>query len=94
MAEEISPGRRLARAARDKLLAERAGDPNVIGAGYGMRRRGGETTDEPVLGVYVVRKKRPEDLSPSELLPTEVETDLGTIAVDVVQTGVVRALGG
>jgi hypothetical protein len=81
--------------AKEQVLQQHGDDPNVNGAGIGLRTRAGELTDEPVVVVFVI-KKRPEALVPrARLLPRSIEVDGRTWGVDVVETGhVVTGVGG
>ncbi len=57
--------------------------PGVIAVGVGFRRRGGITTDELALIVSVLKKKRPDEIDPRELIPPEIDG----IPVDIQETG-------
>ncbi|WP_320672815.1 hypothetical protein [Patulibacter defluvii] len=75
---------RLARAG--EALLERFGhDRNITGVGVGYRRRGGLTTDEPVVTVMVRKKRRPSLLSRARLIPRRIEVDGQSCATDVLQ---------
>jgi hypothetical protein len=74
----------------DDLLAvkERAVErllalPGVTGVGLGGRVRGGRPVDEPVLKVFVERKRPVAELAPDEVLPAEIEG----YGVDVSEAG-------
>jgi hypothetical protein len=61
---------------------ELAGNPHVVGVGFGYKERGGVTTQELALRVYVREKKPPSALSPDELVPREllgIQTDVITV---------------
>jgi hypothetical protein len=60
---------------------------NVIGVGIGLRKRGGEYTDEVVLVVMVKKKLPATQLSSNDLLPLEIEG----VPVDVQELGEIRA---
>jgi hypothetical protein len=45
--------------------------PGVVGVGYGLRERGGVTTDEVAFRVYVREKKGVAELGPDEVIPPE-----------------------
>lgn len=62
---------------------------NVIGVGVGFRERGGKPTDEVALIVNVTRKLSGDQVAPEDLIPSEIEG----VAVDVHETGEIRALG-
>jgi hypothetical protein len=64
--------------------------PSVTGIGYGWRRRGGDVTEDPVIRIYVDRKRPPESLSRDEMLPTEIDgipTDVIELAPGRLQVG-------
>lgn len=79
--------RRAAAAARGRVLDAFAGDPNVVGGGFGRRTVRGERTDEPASVIYVIRKLPAAELPDSALLPRVVQVERLSIAVDVVETG-------
>lgn len=56
--------------------------PGVHSANSGIRYRNGQKTGEPALRVYVLRKKRLDELSPRERVPPEI---LG-IPTDVIES--------
>ena len=55
--------------------------PGVHAVGVGAKVVGGKKTDELAITVFVVRKKKPEELAKEERVPTEIEG----IKTDVVQ---------
>lgn len=62
-------------------------DPNVVGAGFGQRTKGGKPTGQPALVIYVMRKA-PERLLPlSLILPRQLYVGRTAIDVDVLETG-------
>jgi hypothetical protein len=61
---------------------------NVVGVGIGLRERGGERTDEPVIVVSVTRKVPPSMLDLEDTIPQELEG----VPVDVQAIGEPRAL--
>ena len=73
-------------------------DPNVVGLGSGYKTRGGYTTDEPALLIYVISKIPAPKLPASRWLPPKlvVYNPLTgrdqEIITDVVETGPVFAL--
>jgi hypothetical protein len=70
-----------------KRAAARLGKlPGVHIVGIGGREKGGMPTGQLVLKVYTEKKRRPEELSPSELIPDEIEG----LRTDVVETGSFR----
>jgi hypothetical protein len=89
---EISPEIRLelARGSRD-LYRGFGRDANCTGVAFGLRRRGGRVTDEPVI-VANVFKKRPEGyVARGRLLPRTMRVGGRTYGVDVVETGHIYA---
>ena len=85
--EPGSPGstasRRSKPAYEDELLAK----ANVIGVGVGLRRKGGVTTDEPVLVVLVSHKIPKAQLAEEDFVPDRIED----VPVDVQEIGFVRS---
>ena len=75
------------RTARAQLWDERRHDPDIHGMGVGMRKRGGERTDEPVVFVMVTKKRPAAYLSRSRLLPRTVDVDGESWGVDVIEAG-------
>jgi len=71
--------------ARHKLLRL----PNVVGIGIGYKEIGAENTGEPSFIVYVEKKLPASNLMREEVIPRKI----GDLNTDVVQIGVVRALG-
>ncbi len=67
--------------------AELLRKPNVVAVGIGYRTRGGQRTDEVGIIVSVTRKLPLDQLKPQEVVPAFLEG----VAVDVVETGVIRA---
>jgi len=67
--------------------AELLRKPNVVAVGIGYRTRGGQRADDVCIVVSVTRKIPPDQLKPQEVVPASVEG----VAVDVVETGVIRA---
>ena len=75
---------RAVKAAYEKMLLSK---PNVVGVGVGLRRRGGQLTDQVCI-VVSVRVKVPRDqLDPADRIPAELEG----IPVDVQAVGEFRA---
>lgn len=60
---------------------------NVIGVGYGFKRRGGRSTDIPAILVYVTRKVPLKSLPPEERIPPWLEG----WPTDVVEAGDIKA---
>ncbi|HST41791.1 MAG TPA: hypothetical protein VLK58_19885 [Conexibacter sp.] len=75
---------RLARAGQ-RILERFGNDDNLTGVAVGFRRRGGKTTDEPVVTVMVKKKHRPSLISRRRLIPAQIEVDGTPCATDVVQ---------
>jgi hypothetical protein len=63
--------------------------PNVVGVGVGLRMRRGETTGEVALVVMVNKKVPNADLTPDQLIPTELDG----VPVDVLEVGDLKAGG-
>jgi hypothetical protein len=61
---------------------------NVVGVGIGLRKRGGEYIDEPVIVVSVTRKVPRSMLDTDDVIPQELEG----VPVDVQAIGEPRAL--
>jgi hypothetical protein len=61
---------------------------NVVAVGIGYRTRGGELTQEVSIVVSVKAKVPSSKLKARDLIPTSIED----VPVDVVETGVIRAL--
>jgi len=70
---------------RDKLL----GLQNVVGLGIGYKETGSENTGEPAFIVYVEKKLPVDELMREQVVPGKI----GGLNTDVVEIGVVRALG-
>ena len=60
---------------------------NVVGVGIGLRQVDGVLTDEVALIVMVKKKVEEDELTPEEMVPTELEG----VIVDVQEVGEVRA---
>jgi hypothetical protein len=67
----------------DELLAM----ANVIGVGVGLRRKGGVTSEEPVLVVLVSHKFPRAQLAEKDLVPDRIEG----VPVDVQEIGFIRS---
>lgn len=78
----------LMEARRGKLLAF----PGVVGVGLGFRMRGGMSTGEPCLTVYVQRKRSPEELDQARepRIPRTVSSGKRRLPVDVLELGAIR----
>ena len=57
--------------------------PGVHNIGIGGRERAGQPTGQLVLKVFLEKKRKPEDINPSEMIPAEIEG----LPTDVVETG-------
>ena len=77
---------RAVKRAHQEILLQKA---NVIGLAIGYRTRADLLTDELALIVLVDRKYRPEQLSPEDLLPAEIDG----VPLDVQQVGDIKAHG-
>lgn len=75
--------------ALNKTRGKVLGLKNVVGVGVGYKHVGEESTGEPAFIVYVEKKLPPSDLSRSHIVPKKI----GGLATDVVEIGVVKALG-
>lgn len=62
--------------------------PNVVAVGVGFRTRAGQPTDEVCIVVSVSRKQPATQLKRGEAVPASLEG----VPIDVVETGVIRAL--
>ena len=67
---------------------ELLGHPNVVAVGVGFRTRSGQPTDEVCIVVSVTRKQPAAQLKRGEVVPASLEG----VPIDVVETGVIRAL--
>jgi len=47
--------------------------PGVHNIGIGGRERAGQPTGQLVLKVFLEKKRMPEDINPSEMIPAEIE---------------------
>lgn len=74
----------LARAGQ-RLLERFGRDDNVTGVAVGYRRRGGRTTDEPVVTVMVRKKRRPSLVSRRRWIPASIDVDGTPCATDVME---------
>jgi hypothetical protein len=61
---------------------------NVVAVGVGFRTRAGQPTDEVCIVVSVTRKQPTAQLKHGEAVPASLEG----VPIDVVETGVIRAL--
>ena len=75
--------------ALNKTRGKVLGLQNVVGVGVGHKHVGEESTGEPAFIVYVEKKLPPADLSRKHVVPKELDG----LYTDVVEIGVVRALG-
>jgi hypothetical protein len=68
---------------------ELMGRANVVGVGVGFRQRGGARTNEVTVVVMVRQKVARAQLSPADVIPTEIEG----VPVDVQEVGEIVAHG-
>jgi hypothetical protein len=78
--------------AKQEILERYGDDPEVTGAGIGIRMRGGLPTEEPVVVVGVATKRSEGSISRRRLLPKTVQVDGQEWGVDVIETGLPTAL--
>ncbi len=83
MAAHLEDVRRKLAQARTGLLDRR----NVVAVGAGWKVVDGQRTDELAIVASVATKRRPEELSPEDLIPSHVDD----IRTDVIQTGPIFA---
>lgn len=81
------------RLARDQMVRIHGADPNVNGVALGLRHRDGRRADEPVVAVYVSRKRPPGLVARDRLLPSSLTVEGSQVPIDVVQAGPFYALG-
>jgi len=81
---------RAQQAAMDEFMAPGALHANVVGMGVGVKWSGGQPTGQPAVIVLVTHKVEPDQLSPSDLVPT----NLGGMQTDVLTIGYPIAGGG
>jgi len=62
--------------------------PNVVAVGVGFRTRAGQPTTEVCIVISVTRKQPATHLKRGEAVPASLEG----VPIDVVETGVIRAL--
>lgn len=67
--------------------AEILAKKNVVGLGIGFRQRGGETSDELGLVVFVSKKLPDEAVSPEDRIPAFLDG----VPVDVQEVGPIKA---
>lgn len=85
---ELSPHVLAAKRLHTDALLQR---PNVVGVGVGTKRKGGASTGEPAVVVFVTRKLPREALGPQELIPGAVASpEEEEVTTDVVEVGVPR----
>jgi hypothetical protein len=78
--------------AKQQIRDRYGDDPGISGIGTGVRVRGDEVVDEPVVVVGVVTKRPEGSMSSERLLPKTVEVDGHEWGVDVIETGHLSAL--
>lgn len=75
------------RVVKDLHEADLMQKPNVVGVGIGLRQRGGEQTDEPVIVVSVTHKPPVALMAPEDVIPAELDG----VPVDVQAVGRLKA---
>jgi hypothetical protein len=90
--ERYQKGRALARALKAQHWPRLQHDRNIVGMAFGRRAAHGQTSDDPALVVYVMRKLPKTFLPPSRLLPSRVYFGGDCIEVDIVETGPIYPL--
>jgi hypothetical protein len=60
---------------------------NIVSVGISTRFRSGERTDQPAVRVGVAKKRKPSHVRSDEMLPSTIDIDGKTYAVDVVEVG-------
>lgn len=85
--ERYQRGRHVVRAFKRANVQRLLLDRNIVGAAFGRRVAHGETTDDPALVVYVLKKTPKAFLPPSRLLPRKIYVGGDCVEVDVVETG-------
>lgn len=91
--ERYMKGRALVRSLKTRYFRNfSATDRNITGLAFGRRTAHGETTDDPALVVYVVKKSPKRIIPPSLLLPRRMYVGGDCVEVDVVETGPLYAL--
>lgn len=85
--EERQVAYETAKAIKDTYEHELMAKANVVGVGVGLRRRGGELTDNVALVVMVSHKLPPGQLDPDDMIPSM----LNGVPVDVQEVGQIRA---
>jgi hypothetical protein len=81
------------RQGREDLLQGFIHRRGINGAGVAYRVRDGETTDEPVVVVFVTKKRPPGLLMEEDLLPRQVNVGGRNYGVDVYQAGPFSVVG-
>ena len=67
-------------------------NPDVIGAGYGKKITNNFVTDEKCLSFGVIKKLPLSEISPENLIPSEIEIDGVVYKTDVTQLGGVKPM--
>jgi hypothetical protein len=88
-AASLGSGRTMEHAAavRERHEAELLSKANVVGVGTGLRRKGGEATEDVAVVVMVEKKVPRDELAPEDVLPAQIEG----VPVDVQEVGQLRA---
>lgn len=66
--------------------------PDAISIGYGPKISNGEATGEPAIIYQLKEKKAIVDLSPEEIIPSEIQINEDVIKTDIVEIFVVNSL--
>lgn len=85
--EGSSKYRYLARVAKKNHIEQFFKQRNIVGMAFGRKIVHDQTTDEPSVVIYVMKKVSKNFLPPSRLLPRKIYIGGDCINVDVVETG-------
>ena len=78
---------------KDKIKEMAKANPNLNSVGLGEKVSGGTATGEPAIVCSVTQKKPIEDLSPEEILPSEITVGNQVIKIDVIEASRAYQLG-
>lgn len=78
---------------KDKIKEMAKANPNLNSVGLGEKVSGGTATGEPAIVCSVTQKKPIEDLSPEEILPSEITVGDQVIKIDVIEASRAYQLG-
>jgi hypothetical protein len=90
--DKYQKARVLVTAIKARYWSSLSSDRNVVGAAFGRRIVQNETTDDPALVVYVMRKVAKRFIPSSRLLPRRWHVGGDCVEVDVVETGPIYPL--